>query len=180
MMQNKTMALVGSSTGMQIDLPPASPRPAPLAAGEGPEAILTNESPWRVVSRQTHLLPALASLGVAVVEPEMVCSYLESHPDMPDVVEDVCRDARREFGPEASLSLRVYCDPEIEDRYLALSVRLKSYPPDVVRRLHAVSDAQESRLWDKSGSILVTTDFGPAPHGGLSGPPARVAEPVRL
>jgi hypothetical protein len=134
---------------------------APVAAGGGAEAILTRDSSWVQVTSRGRFLTALAREGVVVVRQEAVCSYLDSHPDMPDVVEDVCRGARREFGTEASLALDVYCDPEIEDKYLILHVRLRVYPPDVVHRMHSVSDALESRLWDKSGSILVTTDFRP-------------------
>jgi hypothetical protein len=104
---------------------------------------------------------ALALSGVAVLREEEIRCYLAGHPDMLDPVEEVCRAARREFGSEPSLSLEVYCDPEIDDRHLVLYVRFRAYPPDTLRRIHSVSDAHENRLWDKSGSILVTTDFRP-------------------
>jgi hypothetical protein len=52
----------------------------------------------------------------------------------------------------ASLVVRFTVPPDAAGR---------EHPPDMVRRLHSVSDAHESRLWDKSGSILVTTDFRP-------------------
>ena len=38
---------------------------------------------------------------------------------------------------------------------------MKSYAVDTMRRIQSVSDAHESVLWDKSGAILVTTDFRP-------------------
>jgi hypothetical protein len=88
-----------------------------------------------------------------------VRTYLVRHPDLAGIPERIYETARQEFGPDASLSLELYRDPEIEDEYLALYVRLRSYGPDTLQRIRAVCAAHESELWDKSGSILVTTDF---------------------
>ncbi len=104
-----------------------------------------------------HLLSSTVEVrGVAEVR-----SYLDRHAAMFEVVEHICKAARREFGPEASLTLQVYRDPEIEDEYLLLRVRLRSYPPDTMPRIRSISDPYEDELRDKSGSIIVTSDFGP-------------------
>jgi hypothetical protein len=90
-----------------------------------------------------------------------VRSYLDRHPDLFGVTERICKAARREFGPEAVLTLGVYRDPEIPEEYPLLRVRLPSYAPDTLRRIRSVSDPYEQELSDKSGSIVVTTDFRP-------------------
>jgi hypothetical protein len=90
-----------------------------------------------------------------------VVRYLERHPGLAGGVEAIREAARREFGPQAELSLSVYRDPEIEDEYLTLNIRLTAYGDDTLSRIRALSEPFEEHLWDGSGSVLVTTDFGP-------------------
>jgi hypothetical protein len=104
---------------------------------------------------------SLASSAMEIRGMVEVRSYLDKHPDMFGVTEGICKAARREFGPEAFLTLRVYRDPEIEDEYLLLRVRLHSYTPDTMQRIRSVSDLHEKELSEKSGAIVVTTDFRP-------------------
>src|SRR5690349_7301560 len=110
----------------------------------------------------SNLRSTLIQTGVKVCRENEVRSYLERHPDMLAAVEAVCRSAAQEFGPGASLTLEHYRDPEIADERLTLYVRLPSYPPDMLCRIHAVADAHENSLEDKSGTLLVTTDFCPS------------------
>jgi hypothetical protein len=98
---------------------------------------------------------------IEVLHPPEVHDYLVRHPDLASAVESVCRAARQEFGGEAELLLRVYHDPEIKDEYLTLCVRLPAYGEDFLPRLRSVSAAHEELFWDKSGGILLTTDFRP-------------------
>lgn len=95
-----------------------------------------------------------------IAKGEEVRLYLDKYPDLSNIVTEVCRKARSDFGPNASLTLQVYHDPEIEDEYLVLYVRLPSYPPDIMARIRAVTAAHECQLSDMVGTILVTTDFG--------------------
>jgi hypothetical protein len=104
---------------------------------------------------------ALNSLQVLMPQEVEVRSYLARHPDVSESVERICRSARQEFGPDAALILGVYQDPEIDDQYLSLCVRLKSYPPDVLDRIRAISAAYDDALADEAGHVLVTTDFRP-------------------
>ena len=108
-----------------------------------------------------RLRSALAASAVEIRRVAEVRSYLESHPDMYVVTNGICKAARREFGPEAFLTLQVYRDPEIEDEYLALYVRLRAYGADTLRRIRSVADALDNELCQTSGSILITTDFRP-------------------
>jgi hypothetical protein len=109
----------------------------------------------------SELHSSLASSEIDVKREEKVRSYLDRHPDLFGVTGQVCQAARREFGSQASLTLQVYCDPEIEDEYLLLRVRLPSYAADTLQRIRALSDPYETELCADSGSIVVTTDFRP-------------------
>jgi hypothetical protein len=102
---------------------------------------------------------ALNSLQVLMPQEAEVRSYLARHPDVTEAVEGICRSARQEFGPDAALILGVYQDPEIDDQYLSLFVRLESYPADVLDRIRSVSAIHDDALADRSGYVLVTTDF---------------------
>jgi hypothetical protein len=107
-------------------------------------------------------LDAVASSGVTLRQEDDVRRYLDEHPDLLDAVTAVCRTSRQVFGSEGQLSLALYRDPEIKDNYLVLLVRLPAYPPDMLARIRAVSDAHEQELENSSGTFLVTTDFRPA------------------
>lgn len=104
-------------------------------------------------------LSAFDSLRVAIPSASEVLAYLDEHADLFEPVESVCRATRNEFGADADLTLSLYRDSEANDQHLLLRLRMKSYPADTMRRIQSVSDSLESVLWDKSGSILVTTDF---------------------
>ena len=97
--------------------------------------------------------------GVGVEEPAEVAAYLRAHPDLALVVADICGRAREEFGPQAQLILKVYRDPEIEDRYLTLYVRLRAYDRSITARLERVSEPFDEALCKSAGHFLVTTDF---------------------
>lgn len=104
-----------------------------------------------------------ALADIEINDAAQVQSYLDRHPDIVSVTESICMAARRYFGEEAHLALQVYRDAEIDDAYLLLRVRLRSYAPDTLQRIRAITDPYEQELCDKSGSILVTTDFGSIP-----------------
>jgi hypothetical protein len=58
----------------------------------------------------------------------------------------------------------MYRDPEIDDRYLTLYVRLEKYDSGVPERIDAVRRQFEQKLEQVSGDFLLTTDFRP-PRG---------------
>ena len=49
--------------------------------------------------------------------------YLDEHGDLSQLLPEICGQIRKQFGPEAELSLELYRDPEINDRYLTLYLR---------------------------------------------------------
>ena len=110
---------------------------------------------------------SLAGLGICISRPHDVNSYLESHPGLLPLVPRICARARQDFGPGAELALDIYNDPECDDRYVALYVRLPKYQRGITRRFDRVTEAFDEELGRSSGHLLVTTDFHPP--GGLHG-----------
>jgi hypothetical protein len=75
----------------------------------------------------------------------------------------VCEDATASFGDDSTLTLLLYRDPEIEDRYLALYIRRPTYDTDFTNRLDEFNEKWEQRLGERSDCVLVTTDFRRTP-----------------
>lgn len=88
--------------------------------------------------------------------------YLRRRLDTAAMLTTICKQVRKEFGANAELSLEVYRDPEINDRYLSLCIRLAHYGPDMMERIEKVSQSFESRISPSRGYVLLTTDFRPA------------------
>ena len=84
--------------------------------------------------------------------------YLSLFPDIADVASYAVEAARRRF-PNAQLVLDVYQDPEIDDEYLVLYVRMPHYDDSVMERIAAAEAEYLDMLADKSGWIQLTTDF---------------------
>ena len=63
--------------------------------------------------------------------------------------------------------LKVYRDPEIDDRYLTLYVHLGAYDDMTISRMDRVTEDFDEALCRASGYLLLTTDFRPprAQHG---------------
>jgi hypothetical protein len=109
---------------------------------------------------------------VRIKNPKLVRRYLRKFNDMIDVVPEAVNAARRHF-PEAQLVLDLYEDPEIDDRYLVLYVRLWSYDESVMekvrearRELNGLIDRLDKaeaeflhHLVEKRGWLQLTTDF---------------------
>lgn len=125
----------------------------------------TRRTPRRPQSKS--LLAALAGQGIVIPDPRDVVKYLAPHRRLAAVLPAVCEQARREFGPDAELILKVYRDPEIDDRHLTLYVRVADYQDSIIPRLDRVTEPFEEELCNNSGFLLVSTDYHPpgAAHG---------------
>ena len=77
------------------------------------------------------------------------------------------RAVRAEFGRDAELSLEIYRDQEIENRYLTLVVRQGQYEANIIERLDQISEQFADSLDSCTCDILLTTDFSPrrSQHG---------------
>src|SRR5262245_20454421 len=99
--------------------------------------------------------------AIAVPDRKAVRAYLRRHAYLAGAILAVCEAARKEFGSEAELSLQLYRDPEVGDRYLTLYIRLDAYDGETMARIDRVSKKFERRLERATGYLLLTTDFRP-------------------
>ena len=98
---------------------------------------------------------------VAIPNPQDVECYLGEHSALQLLLPQICQRLREEFGQDAELSLELYRDPEIEDRYLTLYVRQDRYDANIVERLDQLGEQFADDLERCTGDILLTTDFRP-------------------
>jgi hypothetical protein len=104
-------------------------------------------------------IPPSALDDAIIVAPDEVQPYLREHPKLAALLPAICSSARAEFGNSAQLTLQVYHDPEIEDHYLALIVRLPVYDRATMKRIDRIWEKFESELTDSPGWLTITTDF---------------------
>ena len=104
-------------------------------------------------------LDRLAPLRVNVLRRGEVQQYLTKHADLASPLEGLCSELREAFGPDAELSLEMYQDPEVREKYLTLYVRQSKYGSDIMDRIEAVAGRFMSQLESASGHLLITTDF---------------------
>ncbi len=93
-----------------------------------------------------EVLQAVAAHEVLVADSREVRSYLEQHSDIASLVPLIVARTRQEFGDEAQLIMSVYRDPEIDDHYLQLCVRLQQDAPLLLERLLGVCEPFEDVL----------------------------------
>lgn len=63
------------------------------------------------------------------------------------------------FPGKISLSIKIYEDPEIDDRYLLINVRSDSYDENFIEKLMKTTLEFSTYLSGKSGWIEITSDF---------------------
>jgi hypothetical protein len=96
--------------------------------------------------------------GMRVMNPDGVRDYLLRFSELLYVVPKAVDAARRHF-PEADLSMDVYQDPEIDDRYLVLRIRPARYDDSVIERLERAESEFLDELVGKGGWIQLTLEF---------------------
>lgn len=106
---------------------------------------------WRIDS-------LLNSLPIKVNDKESICDYLNKFPDIIDIIPKAV-SATREYFPDAQIVLDLYIDPEIDDKYLVLYVRLKEYEGSIIELLDKARLEILDELKDKKGWIQITTDY---------------------
>jgi hypothetical protein len=137
----------------------AATRDGALAALE--TAIARRVDNGEMVAQQglSDFFQQLAAYFVLVPNALEVGTYITLHPEMAQMLPSICADVRQSFGPQVELSLELYQDPEIDDRYLTLYVRKEIYEVDTLDRLEAISDRFNSKLEAIPGYLLLATDF---------------------
>jgi len=100
-----------------------------------------------------------ATANVLVPRPDEVTAYLNQHPDLARLLPEICAQVRQAFGQAAELSLALYRDPEVDDRYLTLYVRQDPYGAGILEQIEAVSSRFHDSLAAVSGHLLISTDL---------------------
>ncbi len=111
-----------------------------------------------LVAEIESLLSQLQELGVGLGAQEEIREYLLKFPDLIEVI-PLAINAARVHLPEAQLFLEVYKDPEIEDQYLMLYVRVQNYDESVIERIEAAESDYIDLLIGKEGWLQMSTDF---------------------
>lgn len=104
-------------------------------------------------------LSRLSSKGIAIPHPSELRNYLFRHVDMLKLLIRASDLAFSRFGARAHLSLEVYQDPEINDEYLTMYVRLQKYDSTVMKQIKEIRKEYADLLKDASGWFLLTTDL---------------------
>ncbi len=105
---------------------------------------------------------AIRQDGLAIPDLAAVLAYLRQHRGLESLVQALGHEARQRFGPEATLSLEVNRDPEVEDPYLVLLIRPATYDASIMSRIEALRQAYAEQLASSPGWFHLTTDFRPA------------------
>lgn len=107
----------------------------------------------------SKLLEELKDKAVLVRDAQELQEYLLKFPRIIDVLAEAVRTVKEHF-PEAKLLLGMYRDPEAEDWYPLLCVRLKAYDENFMDRLETAEAKFIGRLTETEGWLQLTTDFG--------------------
>jgi len=117
---------------------------------------------------QSSRVADLAAVGltlppeVIVTRPDEIAQYLRKHPDLTAVVGEMAAALVEEFrGERSEIEVVLYQDPEIDDRYLTLYVRVPNYDDTLVPRLDAVWERVDSGYPPTPEWVQVTTDHRP-------------------
>jgi predicted RNase H-like HicB family nuclease len=116
---------------------------------------MENGQPQELVDFFQHL----AEHRVLLPNAQEVENYLAVHSEMAPILPMICADVRQTLGPDVELSLELYKDPEIDDRYLTLYVRKEKYESDILIHLETISARFNAKLEEISGYFLLATDF---------------------
>lgn len=84
--------------------------------------------------------------------------YLTKFPTLAALLPGICARVREAFGPERRLSLEVYKDLEIEDRYLVLYVGQDQGLKKTWEEVEKVRCQFEDLLCDVPGDFLISVD----------------------
>ena len=95
---------------------------------------------------------------VDIKNPEQVKYYLSLYRELIDLIPIAVEIAKKHF-PESSIVLDVYIDPEINDSYPVLYIKLSEYDESFIERLNAAESELLPLLVNKKGWIQLSTDF---------------------
>jgi hypothetical protein len=100
-------------------------------------------------------------VSASILNKKDIMQYLTDFPDVAPIIGSLLGAARHEFGRNAELLLELYRDPDINDKYLKVCIRVPKYDETVRRRLEVISRSHEDLLSSASGYVTITTDYRP-------------------
>jgi len=95
---------------------------------------------------------------VEINNPQCIKRYLYRFTDLIDLLPIAVNIAKKHF-PQSSIVMDVYVDPEINDSYIVLYIRLSQYDNSFIERLAAAESEIFPLLVNKKGWIQLTSDF---------------------
>lgn len=111
-----------------------------------------------LVAEINSLLNQVQELGICLGRQDEIREYLLQFPDLIEVI-PLAVNAALDHLSEAQLFLEVYHDPEIEDQYLVLYVRVQKYAESVMEQIEAAEREYIDFLIGKEGWLQLSTDF---------------------
>jgi hypothetical protein len=105
------------------------------------------------------ILQRLAEQSITAPKTHDVAAYLAEYPQLAQLLPNIGAEVRQAFGPQVELTLELYKDPEIADRYLTLYIRKEQYEPDILDRIESVCGRFNPKLEEVPGYFLLATDF---------------------
>ncbi len=105
------------------------------------------------------LLSELAENKVYIVNEGEVLSYVNDYPETTRYIIAVVPALRKRLGNDVEISLKLYKDPEIDDRYLTIYVREDPYRDDLLDIVDETAAPYINLLDSLKSWVLVTTDF---------------------
>ncbi len=108
---------------------------------------------------QTPYDSLLQDTSIVIPQPTLVHDYLTRHPDMVDIVAQMGHRLQQDFGDTMQIALQRYSDPEADDEYLIYYLRAEDYGSNLMERITPLDEEYGPALADKSGWLLVTTDY---------------------
>jgi hypothetical protein len=107
----------------------------------------------------TRWLDAVAAQNVLLPDRRKVVAYCRQFPRLARLMPEIAARVREFFGPGVQLLLLINKDPEIDDPYLKMYVRVDSYQPDLMDRIEKVNAEFHDWYGADDGYFHLTTDF---------------------
>jgi hypothetical protein len=120
-----------------------------------------NQANTAISTQIEKVLNLILHQNILIPRPDSLRDYLLQHLDMLNILPIVCKKAADRIDNSSQLSLEVYHDPEIHDKYLTLYVRQAQYDESISELIDEITTEYQEYLSDSTGWLLVTTDFRP-------------------
>jgi len=105
----------------------------------------------------------LNAVGIHIPQPQDIDRHLSAYPGLEVQLNQILKEATERFPAQTTeLSLELYRDPELNEKYLTLYVRAPEYSDQTMGEIETFSDQINSRFPRLNARFLITTDFQPA------------------